>query len=94
MTPQLHELLSIQGRILESFLHQNLGERYAYVILVTPQSDAPNVAAISNLVDRGIVEPVAVQLADRLTGGMRAGRVVEIGGQQAEEVRVHRRADV
>lgn len=86
MTPQLHELLSIQGRILDKYLEQNLGERFAYVILVAPQAGAPLVGSISNLADRGIVEPIARHYASLLTGGMRVGKVIEIGGQQADEI--------
>ena len=84
MSPQLHRLLSIQSALLDKYLEQNLGERYAYLILVAPGRGEFHVGAISNLADRTLVEPIAMQFAERLSGS-RVCEVVEIGPAQALE---------
>jgi hypothetical protein len=84
MSPQLHRLLSIQGALLDKFLEQNLGERYAYLILVGPAHGTFDVGALTNLADATLVEPVAVQFAERVGKG-RVTQIVQLSHAQALE---------
>lgn len=57
VNPDLAHLLEIQGALLDAYLSQNLGKRFAYVIYVVPADLSGPVAGVSNchapLIERG-----------------------------------------
>ena len=57
VNPDLAHLLEVQGGLLDAYLQQNLGVRFAYVIYVVPADLSGPVAGVSNchapLIERG-----------------------------------------
>lgn len=49
VNPTLAHLLEIQGGLLDAYLSQNLGKRFAYVIYVVPVDLNGPVAGVSNI---------------------------------------------
>jgi hydrogenase/urease accessory protein HupE len=47
--PPLAHLLEVQGGLLDAYLKQNLGKRFAYAIFVVPVDLAGAVVAVSNV---------------------------------------------
>ena len=66
VNPTLAHLLEIQGALLDSYLYQNLGVRYAYVIYAVPIGLDGPVAGVSNIhapvLERG-AELIVAQLS-------------------------------
>jgi hypothetical protein len=77
MNPKLHSLLSIQGELLDNYLEQNMGERYAYVIVAIPAQGPFNLSVLTNFRDRELIEPVLRDFATRLTGS-RPEEIIEV----------------
>jgi len=70
-TPPLAHLLEVQARLLDAYLSQNLGKRFAYVIYVVPVDLSGPVAGVSNchapLIEAGA--DFATRQFSRLTPG-------------------------
>ena len=77
MTPvgvneHLAHLLQVQGGLLDAYLEQNLGARYAYTIVVWEQAPGGRLRAVTNLKEAGIIRMLLQDLAwsaARRTGG-------------------------
>jgi hypothetical protein len=59
----LAHLLQVQGGLLDAYLEQNLGARYAYAIVVWEQSPGSKLRAVTNLKEAGIVRMLLQDLA-------------------------------
>jgi hypothetical protein len=59
----LAHLLLVQGGLLDAYLEQNLGRRYAYAITVTETDFPRRVRTVTNWQDPGPVRQVVQQLA-------------------------------
>lgn len=69
MTPvglneQLAHLLQVQGGLLDAYLEQNLGGRYAYVIVVWEQAAPSRVRAVTNVRDSWPLQMLVREVAD------------------------------
>lgn len=70
MTPaalneRLAHLLQVQGGLLDAYLEQNLGRRYAYAIVVWEQGGAAGARGVTNVRARGELRHL-VREADRI----------------------------
>jgi len=72
MTPvaineRLAHLLTVQGGLLDAYLEQNMGARYAYCILVWEQVAPSRVRAVTNVQDHRYIAPLVREVADFAT---------------------------
>lgn len=58
----LAHLLLVQGGLLDAYLEQNLGQRYAYVITVYETEQPRRVRAVTNVQDHGAIRQVVREL--------------------------------
>jgi hypothetical protein len=76
VNPTLAHLLEVQAALLDAYLSQNLGKRFAYVIYVVPTDLSGPVAGVSNchapLVEEG------ADFAVRQLAQLTPGAVIEV----------------
>jgi len=77
MNPHLHQLLTVQGDLLDKFLAQNLGQRYGYLIIAVPDQGPLNVAGATNFRDDPLVDAFLAEFSRRLHDA-RPHEIVEV----------------
>lgn len=60
----LAHLLRVQGGLLDAYLEQNLGKRFAYCILVWEQAPPSRVRAVTNVQDHRYIAPLVREVSD------------------------------
>jgi len=58
----LAHLLQVQGGLLDAYLEQNLGTRFAYVILVREQEPPGHLRAVTNVANRAAARDMLLGL--------------------------------
>lgn len=67
---RLEHLLEVQGQIIDAYLAQNMGERYAYLLLATPRAEPSlrEARAVSHVTNMrpALAEHIALAFAERV----------------------------
>lgn len=68
---RLEHLLEVQGQIIDAYLAQNMGERYAYLLIATPRVEPENILearTVSHVTNirPALAEHIALAFAERV----------------------------